>query len=515
LAKSNKKVGKLLGETVRQRAGQSSKEVRLERIKWRSDGGHLAEFAKIYLAKEFKGPIPEFHLEYFERFYSAERNMEVWPRGHAKTTIQRLIQIYHIATANRDDLIPPEEQLFTLVQVAKTLKIAKSLTRNVRKAFLLNPLLKEDFGELVGDVRAADEIEFTNDAKLVASGYGGTVRGAQGQDARRPDAVFIDDLVDKKTSKSREQMADIVDWIESDVLGLGDEKTLKINMYGNRRHRLDPFGIIIEDPDRAAEWNITTLDAVVAEDEDGMIIESLWPTKYSPASLESKRRLSERGFRVEYRNRPYEAGELTFNKEMVQSFSFPAELVKDWICMGRAAVDVAGPGEDYSSIGFARRPAGTKQTWIFRGKRKRGMRAKEIVDYVMEVLEQDGWTKEVMVEAIGIGIPVYEDLQDRVKEAGLSVRVTRVDNHYRTERKIPLNKEERIVAKQTRVDNGDIRVAKELKWLIDELGDYPDVEHDDACDMMEMLDSGFEKRGETKGPRYSGVGVVGGTLRVR
>ena len=398
-----------------------------------------------------------------------------------------------------------------MAQVCKTQKVASRLVRQVRRIFEQNSLIREDFGDLVTGKRAEDEVEFGNNATLIASGVGGTVRGMQGNDAIRPSAVFVDDLVDAETSKSKERMAFIAEWLKTDVIGLGDEGPLKINVYGNRRARLDHFGLMMADPDLAKEWNVTILSAVLERDDDGHITKVLWVGKYTAGVLEAiERKQGKRAFRTEYENKPYETDELTFSREAILKYAFNSDnLVMGW--MGKAAVDVASAktkGADNTVILAGKRPPGTKQTCIYRGWSGH-FRQEQTVSYVITLLLNDPAIREVLVETIGVGIGVYEKLQERVRELGLSVTLTPVDNHYRTLRGIPLNKDERIATKQMRVDDGDIRLEAKLNWLIDEVSEHPNGAHDDAPDCLEMLDSGFDRRVKDQTPRYSGMGLMG------
>src|SRR3990167_5116243 len=89
----------------------STKATRLERIKWREDGGHIIEFGHIYLPHIFTAPSAEFHREICAALATLSRVVRAAPRGHAKTQVATLANtLYLIVTFAHEDLIPKARQ---------------------------------------------------------------------------------------------------------------------------------------------------------------------------------------------------------------------------------------------------------------------------------------------------------------------------------------------------------------------------------------------------------------------
>lgn len=133
------------------------------------------------------------------------------PRGFAKTTLANAANLYDIEY--HDCKFP--------LYVSETGNHARMQLGNVKRELETNAMLNLVFGNKVPGRQDAekwteDQIMTLDGISLVARGRGGQVRGLN-INAQRPDKVLIDDLEDKESVSTAEQLTKTRTWFFSDL----------------------------------------------------------------------------------------------------------------------------------------------------------------------------------------------------------------------------------------------------------------------------------------------------------
>jgi hypothetical protein len=124
-------------------------------------------------------PSPEFHFELAEEMRQVaiakgnSRLANASPRSHSKSTLAQIFLLWCIVY--QEDLLQPYWIVINAKQAG-----AKGFLDVIKAQLEGNPLLREDFGDLVGkDTWNALEIVTKNMCKLEARGSGESMRGAR------------------------------------------------------------------------------------------------------------------------------------------------------------------------------------------------------------------------------------------------------------------------------------------------------------------------------------------------
>lgn len=134
------------------------------------------------------------------------------PRGVGKTTIVNL--------SNEIDTVYKDVKF--LIYLSETATHAGMQLDNVKRELEVNPLIQAVFGLLKGDRSSglswtSDYIETTNGVTVAARGRGGQVRGLLAR-GNRPDKIIVDDVEDKESVSTEEQLLKAKRWFFADVV---------------------------------------------------------------------------------------------------------------------------------------------------------------------------------------------------------------------------------------------------------------------------------------------------------
>ena len=168
--------------------------------------------------------IMDFHIQILNAIkpgdYGKQINVQA-PRGTGKTTIvNRLIPIWRICYKDFDIAMdrPPEE--FILI-VGRNERMARQRITEIRQVLERNPLIRQDFGDLVGDPWSKTETDTSNGVGLRPLGRGSSPRGALLGDVR-PTLKLCDDIEDPKRCLNPELREEDRDWFMTDFMYAGD-----------------------------------------------------------------------------------------------------------------------------------------------------------------------------------------------------------------------------------------------------------------------------------------------------
>lgn len=208
----------------------------------------LRKFCETYFPKLFRLKWSKAHLRALEILEKCIRDggqfAFAMPRGNGKTTLARVAALWAIFTALKK----------YVVIIGATDRGAKKLLANMKRQVEINPLLLEDFPEIVFPIKALGNVKqrapgqlykgkptnlgwkdgtiqfaalegFDNTGGIIESvGITGEIRGKQHdrEDGTlvRPDFVLIDDPQTKRSAKSAGMTNDREEIINADVLGL-------------------------------------------------------------------------------------------------------------------------------------------------------------------------------------------------------------------------------------------------------------------------------------------------------
>lgn len=170
------------------------------------------------------------------------------PRGVAKTTWHSVfLPLRAIVTAQKK----------FIVIISDTEDQSLSQLRKIRSELQFNELLREDFGDLVGDEWSAGSFVTKNGVMVLGLGAKQRLRG-RGHGAYRPDLIILDDVENDKDVLSPIQRKERIDLINEAVLYAGDVHT-DIVMIGTILHQESVLATFLSNP----LWTATRYRSVI------------------------------------------------------------------------------------------------------------------------------------------------------------------------------------------------------------------------------------------------------------
>lgn len=422
------------------------------------------------------------------------------PRGEAKSTLgTQLLTLWCVVTS-RKHFIPIVMDAFD--QAATMLEAVKVELED-------NPRLKMDFPESTGAGRVwnAAVIVTTNNIKIQAFGSGKRMRGLR-HGPHRPDLVLLDDIENDQNVTSKEQRDKLEKWLQKVVLNLGPPSgtmdvlylntILHYDSVANRTHKKPrwtrkKFKAIQRWPDRMDLWqqweelfiNSSEEDddgegdkalafylANKAEMEKGAVVS--WPTVRPLLALMKIRAEDHHAFDCEYQNDPTNDENALFT-----NMQFWVQPSRDWVFYGShdpslgkknksrdpSATLVGGFDREHGVLSVveaivARRVPDRQMSDIIRLQNDYGCRA-----WAFEAVQFQEFFREVLVK--------------RSAKAGVPVPAIPVIPHD--------DKDLRIEGLSPHVNNGLILFYQAHTVLNAQVRHYPEADHDDGPDALEML----------------------------
>lgn len=455
-------------------------------------------FLETYLPHYVKGDHSEFHKTIFERVpeilqsEKGVRDLFVAPRGSSKSTHLSLgFALFCIVTGRKKYIL----------EVCDVYSQAALLVEAIKAELTNNPRLKFDFPDVCGAGRVwrEGEIVTRNGIRIEGLGAGQKVRGRR-HGPFRPDLVFLDDLENDEAVRSPEQRKKLESWVNRALLKVGPpDGSMDVIWVGTVLHfdavlvraakspvwRVSEFQAVIKWPDDMDLWDkfteIYNNDGEVAATEfyeenkaamnKGAVVN--WPSMQPLLFLMLERAASNDAFMSEYQNKPISDGN-PFSKLIYWNLKVPNLIYFGAVdpSLGKAA-----KGRDPSAIligGFDRLTG--KMDIIEASIRKRlpdiiisdiiaMQREYQAILWFCETVQfQEFLRTSLMTEAVKQGVPLSA---------------------------IPVNpfadKNLRIERLQPPVAAGQIRFNPNHTTLIDQLQQWPNADHDDGPDCLDML----------------------------
>lgn len=430
------------------------------------------------------------------------REVHMAPRGEAKSTYETQLGSLWCIVTGRKHMIG---------LIMNTEEQAAEMLESIKAELDTNPRLAMDFPEACGQGRVwqATTAITANNIKIRIGGTGKKIRGMK-HGPYRPDLVFLDDLENDEQVRQKSQRDKTEKYVLSAVLGLaGPAGGMDVFWVGTSLHydaainrvsrrpgwRRKVFRSIMQWPDRMDLWDrwesIYTSggnDDLAREQaekdaldfynrnrkamEAGAVVS--WPKVRPLYRLMCMRAIDHDAFNQEQQN---EAG----NNDLApfKDIRFWTERQSDWLYFG--AIDPSLGRQDKS-----RDPSA-----ILIG----GLRRKDMTLHVVEADISRRVPDMIIARAIELqrqyrcvawGIEsvqfqefLYTELLKRSSAAGIPFPGVPVRQHA--------DKDLRIISLQPYIASGQILLHRSQYALIEQLRFYPEADHDDGPDALEML----------------------------
>ncbi len=473
----------------------AAKADRLRRVA-QDDGFQF--FMETYLPHYVRGDHSLFHQAIFARvpeILASEKGVKdlfIAPRGSSKSTHLSLgFALYCIVRGLKRYII----------EVCDVYEQAALLIEALKAELTTNSRLKNDFPDAFGAGRIwrEGEIITANNIKVQGLGAAKKIRGRR-HGPYRPDLLFLDDIENDENVASPEQRKKLWNWIYRAALKVGPpDGSMDVIWVGTVLH----FDAVIVRAAKAPAWKVTQFQALVkmpdrmdlwdrfeeayrndgeeaavafyedhrAEMDAGAVVN--WPDVQPLIFLMLERAADLAAFMTEYQNKPISEG------NPFGDLTYWVQRQSDWIFFG--AIDPSlgkkGKGRDPSAIligGYDRLNA--RMDVVEASIRKR---LPDIIISDTIALQREYHALLWFVEAVQFQEFLRTSLMVEAAKQGVGISAIPITPST--------DKDLRIERLQPPVASGMIRFSSTHSTLIDQLQQWPNADHDDGPDCLDML----------------------------
>ncbi len=473
-----------------------ARDARLLQVKDDQDGFQF--FLETYLPHYVKGEHSLFHRHIFARvpeILTAEkgvRDLFIAPRGSSKSTHLSLgFALYCIMLGKKQYIL----------EVCDVYSQAALLIEAIKSELTSNPRLRFDFPKVCGAGRIwrEGEIVTANNIRVEGLGAGQKIRGRR-HGPHRPDLMFFDDLENDEAVRSPDQRKKLESWVARAALKVGPpDGSMDVIWVGTVLH----FDAVIVRAAKSPVWNVTEFQAIVKwpdrmdlwdmfeeiyqnDGEDaaqefydghktdmdaGAVVN--WPAIQPLIFLMFERAAGHDAFQSEYQNKPISDGN-PFGKLIYWNLKIP-----NMVFFG--AIDPSlgkkGKGRDPSAIligGYDRLTG--RMDLVEASIRKR---LPDIIVSDTITLQREYRALLWFVESVQFQEFLRTSLMQEAAKQGVAISAIPIIPHT--------DKDLRIERLQPPVAAGLIRFNANHTTLIDQLQQWPNADHDDGPDCLDML----------------------------
>lgn len=476
-------------------ADAAAKAARLKRVR---DEDGFQFFMETYLPHYVRGEHSLFHQHIFRRVpeimasTKGARDLFVAPRGASKSTHLSLgFALYCMMLGVKRYII----------EVCDVYEQAALLIEAIKAELVTNIRLQTDFPEACGAGRVwrEGEIVTRNNIRVEGLGAGKKIRGRR-HGPYRPDLLFLDDIENDEAVRSPDQRTKLWNWIYRAALKVGPpDGSMDVIWVGTVLH----FDAVIVRAAKHPTWNVTEFQAVVkfpdrmdlwdrfeevyhndgeddarafyetrrAEMDAGAIVN--WPSVQPLIWLMLERAADLAAFLTEYQNKPISEGNPFGN------LTYWVQRQTDWIFFG--AIDPSlgkkGKGRDPSAIliGGFDRLSGTMD--LVEASIRR--RLPDIIISDTIALQREYRALLWFVESVQFQEFLRTTMMAEAAKQGVGISAVPI---------VPnADKNLRIERLQPPVAAGLIRFSSAHTTMIEQLQQWPNADHDDGPDCLDML----------------------------
>lgn len=395
--------------------------------------------------------VKPFHREWLDFQLSHPRSLILGPRGFGKSSICTIA--YALWKVVRDPDI-------RILVVSNTFEQSIAFLREIKGHIETDPVFRSLFGDLMGEKWTDSEIVLSTRKRIAKEGTV-TALGVFGPlTGRHYDLIIVDDIVDFENSRTEGQRKKLWQWFFTTLMPMLEPEG-QIHILGTRYHFLDLYGWLMENGYRDSHLVSRALS------KDGL---SLWEEKFPRRLLLKKK--EEAGtpiFNCQYQNdvEAMREGSI-FKYEWLRFYDVVPEDLKIYV-----GVDLAisqRDTADYFAIAVAGR-AGNGNCYVLETFRDR--------------LSFHGQIEQIRRVNL-MWKPIRIFIESNSYQASLSQEIKRTTD-------IPVMPVLQVRDKVTRAqklsalfENGKVFLRKGQDALVDELLAFPQGEHDDLFDALEI-----------------------------
>ncbi len=482
-------------------SNEDSKAERLAKVEDKETGFRF--FVETYLPHYVKGDASLFHEAAFKRFPEIIHGMEderrkgakdcfVAPRGSSKSTHLSLGGALYVICLGLEHYI---------LEICDVYSQAALLIEAIKSELTTNPRLAHDFPQATGAGRVwrEGEIVTKNDIRVEGIGALQKVRGRR-HGPNRPGLVFLDDLENDDNVRSPEQRKKLEAWIDKAVSEVGPpDGSLRIIYVGTILH----FDAVLARKSKSPAWQVTKFQAIMswpdnmelweafeehyhndgpdaakafyrankAEMDKGAVVN--WPSMQPLVMLMLKRAESHSAFATEYQNKPISENN-PFGKKLYWVQRHPGLLHFGAI---DPSLGKRSKGRDPSAILIGGiDPRSGVMDVLEASIRKR---LPDIIISDTIALQRDYACHLWFVEAVQFQEFLRTSLMKEAAKEHVALPAMPVTPHA--------DKDLRIERLQPPIAQGLIRLNRNHTTLIDQLEQWPNADHDDGPDCLDML----------------------------
>lgn len=467
---------------------------------------------KFFCQSYFPHYVPTPHFSLFQEFAftrlpqmidgaSDAREVHEAPRGEAKSTYETQLGSLWCIVTGRKHMIGI---------IMNTEEQAAEMLESIKAELDTNPRLALDFPEACGQGRVwqATTAVTINNVKVRIGGTGKKIRGMK-HGPYRPDLIFLDDLENDENVKDKKQRDKVEKFVLSAVLGLAPPQGgMDVFWVGTSLH----YDAAINRVARAPGWRRRIFRAITTW-PDNMALWEQWEAIYTRNGDDDEKEAAEAEAQAFYQKnkRNMEAGSQVSWPEVRPLYRLMCIRATDHDAFNQEYQNEAGNDEDapFKNIQFW---VNRLDEWIFfgaidpsLGKRAKkgdpsailvgGMNRKTMI---LDVVEAD-----ICRRVPDLIITRAIDYQEQYQCVAWAVETIQFQYFLFTEilkqsaargiafPGIPVepdtDKDLRIISLQPHISNGLIRLHHNQTTMKEQLQFYPEADHDDGPDALEML----------------------------
>ena len=454
-----------------------------------------------------KREIAGHHLKIINHGESAEKTLQLCPRGHGKSTIGNVD--YSITKLLRDSNI-------RILICSKTQTQGEAFLKEIRTHFEANEDLIRVFGDLKGDKWSDKEFNLKT-RTVIKKEANVSALGASGQVvSKHYDVIICDDLVSFENARTQGQRTKLKEWFYSSL-----EPTLEpgglMKVIGTRYHPSDIYQDFIDlgsySVCKQQALNTYTEEEFGSWKQRGLLPHSIQPGDTFPLweyfgmnnLLERKRASGSIIFGMQFQNDTDQAKGNIFKNEYLQYY-------ESFVVRKDGKVDVFVKNEEtgellrktcrvYMGVDLAISQSASADYFVIAVVGRDDDNNYYVLEYYMDKISFDkqinkileyGQVKYPGVERIGIEAVAYQ--------AAMGQHLRRYSNLPVIDIKTHKDKITRAMQLSAKFENGKVYLKSDMAYLIDQLLLFPETSdgHDDAYDAVEFAISMGEEKNKIK-----------------